>query len=53
MRSVKVSSLGGTSGLIAVVTNAETGNEEFYTWGQTCVCSGRLLEPRRFELALG
>ena len=55
LRSVKVRSLGGTFGLVAVATNAETGNEEFYTWGGTCVYirggAGILLEPRRFELS--
>ena len=57
LRSVKVRSLGGLSGLVAVATNAETGHEEFYTWGRTCVfvsedASDPLLEPRRFELGL-
>ena len=37
LRSVKIHSLGGAFGLVAVAINAETGNEEFYTWGHTCV----------------
>ena len=36
LRSVEIRSLGGTPGLVAVATNAETGNEEYYTWGPTC-----------------
>ena len=53
--STKICSLGGSTGLVAVATNAETGDEEFYTWGRTCVyisddAPGELLEPRRFEL---
>ena len=55
LRSVKVRSLGGSSGLVAIATNAETGNEEYYTWDHTRVyisddAPGYLLEPRRFEL---
>ena len=55
LRSVKVRSLGGTYGLVAVAANAETGNEEYYTWGETCVyisddAPRTLLELRRFEL---
>ena len=56
LRSVKVRSLGGSDGLVAVATNAETGNEEYYTWGPSCVyisedASDHLLEPYRFELS--
>ena len=54
--SVKVRSLGGNAGLVAVATNAETDDEEFYTRDRTCVYisedvpDGPFLEPRRFEL---
>jgi len=53
LRSVKVCSLGAAIGLVAVATNAETGNEELYTWGKTCAYVSEdqplhLLEPRRF-----
>jgi len=55
LRSVNVRSLCGSSGHIVIATNAETGKEEFYTWGRTCVYNSEdiavdLLEPRRFEL---
>ena len=55
LRSVKVRALGGVLGLVAVATNAETGNEEWYTWGDSCVYISEdspesLLAPRRFEL---
>ena len=55
MRSVR--SFGGSTGLVAIATNAETGNEEFYTWGYTCAYISAdqpeyLLEPRRIQLGL-
>jgi len=63
LRPAKVRSLGGSEGLVAVATNAETGNEEFYTWGITCAyisddqpdslfgaAPDSLLEPRRIQL---
>ena len=58
LRSVKIHSLGGSKGIVAVATNAETGNEELYTWGNTCAYISEdqprhVLEPRRFELGLG
>ena len=57
LHSVKVHSLCGPTGLVAVATNIQTGHEEFYTWGRTCVFTSEdapefLLEPRRFELGL-
>ena len=57
LRSAKIRSLGGSEGLVAVATNAETGNEEFYTWGPTCAYISDdqprpLLEPRRIQIGL-
>ena len=58
LRSVKIRALGAALGLVAVATNAETGEEELYTWGPTCAYTSDdaphpLLEPRRIQLGLG
>jgi len=56
LRSVKIRSLGGVVGLVAVAINVETDDEEFYTWGATCVYTSKedqethRVKPRRFEL---
>jgi len=64
LHSHKIVSIGGGVGLIAIAISADTGNEEFYTWGRRCVYTSdgpacaytsngvfsTLIEPRRFEL---
>jgi len=51
LHNFKVCVICGSAGLLAVATNAHTGNEEYYTWGDTCantidVTSDRLFEGR-------
>ena len=55
LEGANVLSLAGTIGIVAIATNAETGDEELYTWGRTPIYvsenqEDHLMVPHRFEL---